>query len=153
MININRADIDDFIQIAGIGQGKAFNIIKYRKENNGFESMEELKQVKGIADKLFKMIKPELTLGDDQSTAEKVKITVNIQDHGIENPDEIHLVGEMNNWDPKDKTYILKEKENGCWSNNFNLEAGTEYKIMYNSTKWEENKYFGDNGGNLKIKK
>lgn len=153
MININRADIDDFIQIAGIGQGKAFNIIKYRKENNGFESMEELKQVKGIADKLFKMIKPELTLGDDQSTAEKVKITVNIQDHGIENPDEMHLVGEMNNWDPKDKTYILKEKENGYWSNDFNLDAGTEYKIMYDSTSWEDNNYFGDNGGNLKIKK
>ncbi len=149
MIYLNKAEINALTQVDGIGYGKAFNIIKYRKENNGFGSLEELKKVKGIAEKTYKLIKSELTLEENQLAEEKVKITVNIQDLGIDNPNEIHLVGEMNNWNPKDKSYNLKEEEIGIWSNTFDLKAGTEYKIMYDSTDWEEDKYIGDNGANL----
>jgi len=175
MININKAGIDDFTQIDGIGKGKAANIIKYREDNNGFNSLEELKEVKGIARKIFNNIKSNLTISneyseeesdeilfrddqssdeqsnEDQSDDEKVSISINTQEMGIDSPEEVHLVGEMNNWNPEDKTYSLIEKEDGVWSNEFDLEAGTEYKIMYDSTDWEENKYIGDNGANLVV--
>lgn len=174
MININKAGIDDFTKIDGIGKGKAANIIKYREENNGFDSLEELTEVKGIAEKIFNKIQSDITISDDQlseeqsseeqiieeqntdnesveyeSDEEKVRISINTQELGLDSPGEMHLVGEMNNWNPEDKTYSLIEKENGIWSNEFDLEAGTEYKIMYDSTDWEENKYIGDNGANL----
>lgn len=168
MININKAGINDFTKIDGIGKGKAANIIKYREENNGFDSLEELKEVKGIAEKIFNKIQSDITISDNQiseeqssegqtidnesaeykSDEEKVKISINTQELGINSPGEMHLVGEMNNWNPEDKTYSLIEKENGIWSNKFDLGAGTEYKIMYDSTDWEENKYIGDDNGN-----
>ena len=151
MIYLNEAEINELTQIDGIGYGKAFNIIKYRKENDGFESLEELKQVKGIAEHTYNMIKSELTLENSQSNEEKTKIAVNIQDFGIENPNEMHLVGEMNNWNPEDKSYNLKEEEKQIWSNTFDLEAGTEYKIMYDSTDWEDGKYIGDNENNFVV--
>jgi competence ComEA-like helix-hairpin-helix protein len=151
MIYLNKAEMNDLTEINGIGYGKAFNIIKYRKENNGFESLEELKEVKGIADQTYKMIKSELTLENSQSDEEKVRITVNTRELGIENPGEIHLVGEMNDWNPEDKSYNLKEDEKGIWSNTFDLEAGIEYKIMYNSTDWADEKYIGDNGANFVV--
>lgn len=151
MIYLNKAEMNDLTEINGIGYGKAFNIIKYRKENNGFESLEELKEVKGIADQTYKMIKSELTLENSQSDEEKVRITVNTRELGIENPSEIHLVGEMNDWNPEDKSYNLKEDEKGIWSNTFDLEAGIEYKIMYDSTDWADEKYIGDNGANFVV--
>jgi hypothetical protein len=97
------------------------------------------------------MIKSELTLENSQSDEEKVRITVNTRELGIENPGEIHLVGEMNDWNPEDKSYNLKEDEKGIWSNTFDLEAGIEYKIMYNSTDWADEKYIGDNGANFVV--
>ncbi|MFW5891197.1 MAG: helix-hairpin-helix domain-containing protein [bacterium] len=153
MINLNKAKRDDLIKIDGIGLRKAFNIIQYRKENNGFHNLEELKKVKGIADKIYNSIKSEVTLTENESIIpeEKVEITVNIREMAIENPKEIHLVGEMNDWNPEDKSYSLTENKNGIWGGKFDLEAGTEYKIMYDSTKWEADKYIGDNGGNLVV--
>ncbi|MEC9489757.1 MAG: helix-hairpin-helix domain-containing protein [Halanaerobiales bacterium] len=151
MIYLNEADMNDLTQITGIGYGKAFNIIKYRKENNGFETLEELKEVKGIADKTYELIKSELTLGENKSAEEKVKISINTNHLGIETPAEMHLVGEMNDWNLEDKSYNLKEEEKGIWSNTFDLEAGAEYKIMYDSSDWEAGKYIGDNGDNFVV--
>jgi competence ComEA-like helix-hairpin-helix protein len=151
MIYLNEAEMNDLTQIDGIGYGKAFNIIKYRKENNGFDSLEELKEVKGIADHTYNLIKSELTLGENQSDEEKVKISVNIRELGIEKPAEMHLVGEMNNWNPEDKSYNLIREGKVIWSNTFDLKAGTEYKIMYDSTDWEDGKYIGDNGDNFVV--
>ncbi|MGM0549166.1 MAG: helix-hairpin-helix domain-containing protein [Bacillota bacterium] len=152
MININKVELKELTKVKGIGNVTASNIIQYRKENDGFKDLRELKNIKGIAELTYRKIKTKLTVGENTAN-NKVEITVNPQEIGIKNPDEIHLVGEMNDWNPADKTYSLNKKENGCWSNDFNLEAGTEYKIMYDSTDWKENKYFGDNGANLKIKK
>lgn len=150
MININKVELKDLTEVNGIGKVTALNIIQYRKENDGFNNLSELKNINGIAEKTYKKIKTKLTVGENQPN-NKVEITVDPQELSIENPDEVHLVGEMNDWNPADKTYSLNKKKNGCWSNEFNLKSGTEYKIMYDSTDWEENKYFGDNGVNFKI--
>ncbi len=148
MININKVELKDLTEVNGIGKVTALNIIQYRKENDGFNNLIELKNINGIAEKTYKKIKPNLTVGENTPNS-KVEITVNPQELGIENPNEIHLVGEMNDWKPEDQTYSLVEDENGIWTNVFNLEDGTEYKIMYDSTAWEEDKYIGDSGNNF----
>lgn len=57
LININTADSDELNKINGIGKSKAEAIIKYREENGGFKSIEEIKNVSGIGDATFEKIK------------------------------------------------------------------------------------------------
>lgn len=56
-ININEADIDTLCLLDGIGEKTAQNIIDYREENGGFETKEELMDIKGIGEKTFDAIK------------------------------------------------------------------------------------------------
>lgn len=149
MININNAKVEELTKLTGIGRATALNIVKYRKMENGFNELNELKNIKGIADKTYEKIESKLTLVDENSDFKKIKIEIKPQELGIENPTEMHLVGEMNDWKPEDKTFNLIKDENGVWINEFNLESGTEYKIMYDSTDWEEDKYIGDRGDNF----
>lgn len=151
MININSAEVEELTKIDGIGKVTALNIIQYRKRKNGFKELKELKNIKGIAGKTYKKVKARFITSDKNSNSKKIKIEISPQKLGIENPNEMHLVGEMNNWDPEDKSYSLIENKDERWSNKFNLEAGTEYKIMYDSITWEENKYIGNNGYNFKV--
>lgn len=151
MININNAEMKELTKVDGIGKVIALNIVNYRKRNNGFNELKELKNIKGIANKTYKKIMARLTTSDENSNFREIKIEIKPQEFGIENLDEMHLVGEMNNWNPNDKTYSLIEGENGIWTNKFNLKPGTEYKIMYDSTSWEEDKYIGNNEENFKV--
>ena len=52
-ININTAGIDELVQIPGIGPAYSKKIIEYRKKYNGFRTIEEIKQIKGIGEKKF----------------------------------------------------------------------------------------------------
>ena len=58
---------------------KLKNIIKYRKEHNKFKSVEEIKEVKGIGEKIYKKIKSSLFLTKGVTSApvktKKVKKT------------------------------------------------------------------------------
>ncbi len=56
-IDINTASQEEFIKIKGIGEKKAERIIAYREEHGKFESIDELKNVKGIGNKIVKIIK------------------------------------------------------------------------------------------------
>jgi competence protein ComEA len=62
-VNINTADAKELATLPGIGQVKAEAIITYRKANGNFKNIEELKEVKGIGDKVVEKVKPEATLG------------------------------------------------------------------------------------------
>lgn len=62
-VNINTADAKELASLPGIGQVKAEAIIKYRKDNGKFKNVNDLKQVKGIGDKVIVKIKPEVTTG------------------------------------------------------------------------------------------
>ncbi len=55
--DINTATKEEWLQIKGIGEKKAERIITYRKEHGKFKSVEELKNVKGIGDKIIEIIK------------------------------------------------------------------------------------------------
>ena len=61
-ISINDSDISKLKEIPGIGEVKANSIISYREKNNGFKSIEELKNVDGIGEKTFEKIKDNIKL-------------------------------------------------------------------------------------------
>lgn len=50
-ININKATLEELKTLPSIGETRANSIIKYREENGGFKSVEELKNISGIGDK------------------------------------------------------------------------------------------------------
>ena len=56
-ININTATEEELESLKGIGPATAKNIISYREEYGGFSSIEEIKNVKRIGDKIFEKIK------------------------------------------------------------------------------------------------
>lgn len=57
MININTASVEEFEQLAGIGNSIANKIVEYRKENGKFNSIEDIKNVSGIGETKFNKIK------------------------------------------------------------------------------------------------
>jgi competence protein ComEA len=61
-ISVNSADISELDKLSGIGEGLAARIIDYRQKNGGFKSIDELKLVPGIGEKLFEKIKDKISL-------------------------------------------------------------------------------------------
>ncbi len=56
-VNINTATITELSMLPGIGPSIASNIVSYRESKGFFESIEQIKDVKGIGDKKFEDIK------------------------------------------------------------------------------------------------
>ena len=56
-INVNTATVEELSALKGIGEKKAYSIVEHRKETGPFDSIEDLKDVKGIGDKIFNKIK------------------------------------------------------------------------------------------------
>ncbi|UTG99237.1 helix-hairpin-helix domain-containing protein [Macrococcoides canis] len=56
-ININQAEQSELEEIPGIGPKKAQDIIKYRTDNGGFKSIEEIKEIRGVGDKTYESLK------------------------------------------------------------------------------------------------
>lgn len=63
-ININTADISELDKLPGIGPAKAADIIAYRESKGGFQTIEEVKNVKGIGDKTFENLANLITVGN-----------------------------------------------------------------------------------------
>lgn len=57
MVNINKATVAELDRLPGVGPAIAQRIIDYRQEKGGFVSVEEIKLVSGIGDKMFENIK------------------------------------------------------------------------------------------------
>lgn len=65
-ININTASAKGLETLPGIGPAYAQRIVEYRDENGGFEAIEELKKIKGIAQKRLEKLKPFIKLKDSK---------------------------------------------------------------------------------------
>lgn len=63
LININTADAITLERLDGIGEILAGRIIEYRMSTGPFTSIEEIREVEGIGDKLYNKIKDEITIG------------------------------------------------------------------------------------------
>ena len=61
-ININTASEAELDTLSGIGPAYAKRIIDYRQSHNGFKSIEQIKEVKGIGDSIFGKIKDLITI-------------------------------------------------------------------------------------------
>ena len=59
-VNINTATADELASLPGITKARAEKIVKYREENGFFSSLEDLKNIDMINDKLIESIKDEL---------------------------------------------------------------------------------------------
>lgn len=63
-ININTATAVDLDKLPGIGAVRAADIISYRDSHGGFQTIEELKNIKGIGDTTFEKLKDSVTVGE-----------------------------------------------------------------------------------------
>lgn len=61
-ISINSAEVEELMQLSGIGESIAKAIIEYRQVHGGFKTLEELMQVKGIKETRFERIKDQICL-------------------------------------------------------------------------------------------
>lgn len=59
-ININLATQQELDKLPGIGPAKAEAIVVYRQENGPFKTIEQLKNVSGIGEKVYEQIKLEI---------------------------------------------------------------------------------------------
>lgn len=60
-INLNKASETELQTLPGVGQKKAQEIIRYREENDGFKSIEDLKNISGFGEKTFDKLKESIT--------------------------------------------------------------------------------------------
>jgi comEA protein len=59
---LNAASAEELCDLPGIGPVLADRIIRYRNQSGGFRTLDELKRVKGIGDKIYNKIFPYVKL-------------------------------------------------------------------------------------------
>jgi competence protein ComEA len=62
-ININTATADELTQLQKVGPKTAERIVAYRDTNGPFKTVDDLKNVKGIGDKILELNRDLLTVG------------------------------------------------------------------------------------------
>ena len=66
LININTADEAALVTLDQVGKTRAQAIIQYRQEYGPFKTVEELKKVSGIGNKIFEAIREKISVEDGQ---------------------------------------------------------------------------------------
>ena len=61
-VNINTASAKELDTLPGIGAKTAALIVEYRQKNGPFKKIEELMNVRGVGEKAFLKLKPQLTV-------------------------------------------------------------------------------------------
>jgi len=62
IVNLNTASASDLEGLPGIGAKTAARILEYRQKNGPFKKVEELMNVRGVGEKNFLKLKPQLTI-------------------------------------------------------------------------------------------
>jgi len=62
-VNINTASVKELDALPGIGAKTAALIVEYRQKNGPFKKIEELMNVRGVGEKSFLKLRPQLTVG------------------------------------------------------------------------------------------
>ncbi len=61
IVNLNTADKEALMSLSGIGEARAEAILAYRQEHGMFSSAEEIMQIDGIGEKLYRKLKDRIT--------------------------------------------------------------------------------------------
>jgi comEA protein len=61
-VNINKATVEQLMEIKGIGEAYAKRIVEYREKNGPFKKIEDITLVQGIGDKKFEAMKDLITV-------------------------------------------------------------------------------------------
>jgi competence protein ComEA len=70
VVNINTASATEIATLPGVGAKMAARIIEYRQKNGPFKKVEELMNVRGIGEKNFLKLKPQLAVGQAKADHE-----------------------------------------------------------------------------------
>jgi len=73
VLDLNRASAADLASLPGVGAVLAQRVIAFRQSVGGFQTIEELREVKGIGAKKFDQIKPLVTVAARGSKGEADK--------------------------------------------------------------------------------
>lgn len=63
VVNLNTATLDELVALPGVGEKRAQAILDARKERGGFESVDDLLDVRGIGAANLEKLRPHLSLG------------------------------------------------------------------------------------------
>ena len=72
-ININTASAAELSELKGVGSAKSQAIVEYREKHGPFKKVEDLKEVRGIGDKLLENLRPHITVGTAAPSGVAVK--------------------------------------------------------------------------------
>ena len=61
-VHLNSASLSQLESLKGVGSALAKRIVAYRTAHGGFQSVEDLQNVKGIGEKLFSQIRDQIDL-------------------------------------------------------------------------------------------
>jgi competence protein ComEA len=67
-LNLNTATTAELEKLPGIGPAVAARIVEYRQKNGAFKKIEDLMNVRGIAEKTFLRLKPLITVVPPKTT-------------------------------------------------------------------------------------
>ena len=62
-VDINAASVEQLTELPGVGDTLATRIVEYRESSGGFQSPEELMNVKGIGEKSFLKLRDHISVG------------------------------------------------------------------------------------------
>lgn len=68
-VNLNTASQAELETVKGIGPAKARAILEYRTRNGPFQSVDELKEIKGFGDKAVNKLRAEVSVGEGSGRA------------------------------------------------------------------------------------
>lgn len=84
IVDINKASVEDFQQLKGVGKGYAQRIIKYRDKLGGFTATTQLKEVYGFPKETYDAIEKQLTI--QSKTVSKININTATYEDLVQHP-------------------------------------------------------------------
>jgi competence protein ComEA len=72
-VNLNTASAAELEGLPGIGAKTAALIVEFRQKNGPFKKIEELMNVRGIGEKNFLKLKPQITVGPAKAEHEQTR--------------------------------------------------------------------------------